>query len=324
MNTKKISVLVAAFNVENTISQTINSILDQSYKNIEIIVINDGSRDNTENVLKTFGDKITVITTQNSGLGATRNLGLKMASGDYIMFIDGDDYLTYNNGISDFVNCAEKDLADLVVADFNYVDEDGNTISKRSVNSTIESMYSGAWNKLYSKSLWKGVQFPENILYEDAGVVMSIALSANRITVLHKPVYAYRQSKKTITQSLNSVERHLDSIKSIEPYTHKIIESKKDCAKSAVRYINHLMLGHLIVVKTEYVKSDQQIAVVKEIVKYMESPLLRNQGFSKNIFNDSIQKLLFWTLKTNNIKFVMDVLLKNASNVRNRRRNKRV
>lgn len=324
MNTKKISVLVAAFNVENTISQTINSILDQSYKNIEIIVINDGSRDNTKNVLKTFGDKITVITTQNSGLGATRNLGLKMASGDYIMFIDGDDYLTYNNGISDFVNCAEKDLADLVVADFNYVDEDGNTISKRSVNSTIESMYSGAWNKLYSKSLWKGVQFPENILYEDAGVVMSIALSANRITVLHKPVYAYRQSKKTITQSLNSVERHLDSIKSIEPYTHKIIESKKDCAKSAVRYINHLMLGHLIVVKTEYVKSDQQIAVVKEIVKYMESPLLRNQGFSKNIFNDSIQKLLFWTLKTNNIKFVMDVLLKNASNVRNRRRNKRV
>ena len=324
MNTKKISVLVAAFNVENTISQTINSILDQSYKNIEIIVINDGSRDNTENVLKTFGDKITVITTQNSGLGATRNLGLKMASGDYIMFIDGDDYLTYNNGISDFVNCAEKDLADLVVADFNYVDEDGNTISKRLVNSTIESMYSGAWNKLYSKSLWKGVQFPENILYEDAGVVMSIALSANRITVLHKPVYAYRQSKKTITQSLNSVERHLDSIKSIEPYTHKIIESKKYCAKSAVRYINHLMLGHLIVVKTEYVKSDQQIAVVKEIVKYMESPLLRNQGFSKNIFNDSIQKLLFWTLKTNNIKFVMDVLLKNASNVRNRRRNKRV
>lgn len=324
MNTKKISVLVAAFNVENTISQTINSILDQSYKNIEIIVINDGSRDNTENVLKTFGDKITVITTQNSGLGATRNLGLKMASGDYIMFIDGDDYLTYNNVISDFVNCAEKDLADLVVADFNYVDEDGNTISKRSVNSTIESMYSGAWNKLYSKSLWKGVQFPENILYEDAGVVMSIALSANRITVLHKPVYAYRQSKKTITQSLNSVERHLDSIKSIEPYTHKIIESKKDCAKSAVRYINHLMLGHLIVVKTEYVKSDQQIAVVKEIVKYMGSPLLRNQGFSKNIFNDSIQKLLFWTLKTDNIKFVMDVLLKNASNVRNRRRNKRV
>lgn len=324
MNTKKISVLVAAFNVENTISQTINSILDQSYKNIEIIVINDGSRDNTKNVLKTFGDKITVITTQNSGLGATRNLGLKMASGDYIMFIDGDDYLTYNNVISNFVSCAEKDLADLVVADFNYVDEDGNTISKRSVNSTIESMYSGAWNKLYSKSLWKGVQFPENILYEDAGVVMSIALSANRITVLHKPVYAYRQSKKTITQSLNSVERHLDSIKSIEPYTHKIIESKKDCAKSAVRYINHLMLGHLIVVKTEYVKSDQQIAVAKEIVKYMESPLLRNQGFSKNIFNDSIQKLLFWTLKTDNIKFVMDVLLKNASNVRNRRRNKRV
>lgn len=324
MNTKKVSVLVAAFNVENTISQTINSILDQSYQNIEIIVINDGSRDNTEDVLKTFDDKIMVITTQNSGLGATRNLGLKMASGDYIMFIDGDDYLTYTDVISDFVNCAEKDSADLVVADFNYVDEDGNTISKRSVNSTIEGMYSGAWNKLYLKSLWKDILFPENILYEDAGVVLSIALSANRITVLHKPVYAYRQSKKTITQSLNSVERHLDSIKSIEPYTYKIIEAKKDCAKSAMHYINHLMLGHLIVVKTEYVKSDQQIAVINEIVKYMESPLLRNQGFSKNIFNDSIQKLLFWTLKKDNIKFVMDVLLKSASNVRNKRRNKRV
>lgn len=142
MNKKKVSVLVAAFNVENTISQTVKSILDQSYQNTEVIVINDGSRDNTEQVLSTFSDKITVITTQNSGLGAARNLGLKTASGDYIMFMDGDDFLTYNDVISDFVNLAEEDSSDLVVADFNYVDNAGNTISKRSVNTTIEDMYS--------------------------------------------------------------------------------------------------------------------------------------------------------------------------------------
>lgn len=324
MNKKKVSVLVAAFNVENTISQTVKSILDQSYQNTEVIVINDGSRDNTEQVLSTFSDKITVITTQNSGLGAARNLGLKTASGDYIMFMDGDDFLTYNDVISDFVNLAEEDSSDLVVADFNYVDNAGNTISKRSVNTTIEDMYSGAWNKFYSKNLWRDLQFPEGVLYEDAGIIMNIALDANRISVLKKPVYAYRQSEKTITQTLSTVERHLDSIKSIKPYTYKLAEVNKMRAKSAVHYINHLMLGHLVVVKTEYKESKQQIVVIKAIIEYMESPLLRNQGFSKNVLKDIIQRVLFWTLKTESIQFVMDILLRQANNVRNRRRNKRV
>lgn len=153
---------------------------------------------------------------------------------------------------------------------------------------------------------------------------MNIALDANRISVLKKPVYAYRQSEKTITQTLSTVERHLDSIKSIKPYTYKLAEVNKMRAKSAVHYINHLMLGHLVVVKTEYKESKQQIVVIKAIIEYMESPLLRNQGFSKNVLKDIIQRVLFWTLKTESIQFVMDILLRQANNVRNRRRNKRV
>lgn len=324
MKKKKVSILVAAYNVEETISQTIQSILEQTYDNIEIIVVNDGSTDNTENALKIFMDDILVINKDNQGLGSARNSGLEKASGEFVMFMDGDDYFAYRNVVEDLVNLSEEDNAELVVADFNYVDSNGKVISKRKVQSEIESMYSGAWNKLYVRSLWSKKRFPENILYEDSGIIMSIGLAANKISVLHKPIYSYRQGGGTITQSLDSPNRHLDSIKGLEPYINMVSKLEDVQTKeSAIHYINHILLGHAIVVKVEYNSSDQQVMVLSQLLQYMGNPLLRKGGFSNQFISDKVQRVTFKLLKTENLRLFLNVLLNFAIKVRNRKRNKR-
>lgn len=324
MKKKKVSILVAAYNVEETISQTIQSILGQTYDNMEIIVVNDGSTDNTEDVLKIFMGDILVINKDNQGLGSARNSGLEKATGDFVMFMDGDDYFTYQNVVEDLVNLAEKDNADLVVADFNYVDLNGKVLSKRKVQSEIESMYSGAWNKMYSRILWNDKRFPENILYEDSGIIMSIGLSANKISVFQKPIYSYRQDEGTITQSLDSPDRHLDSIKGFDPYINMVSQLKDDqTKKSAIHYMNHILLGHAVVVKVEYMSSDRQGMVLNQLLQYMENPLLKEGGFSNRFISDKVQRVTFKLLRTEKLRLVLNVLLGLAINIRNRNRNRR-
>lgn len=324
MKKKKVSVIVAAYNVEKTISQAVQSLLEQTYDNIEIIVVNDGSTDTTEEILKKFTDKVLIINKVNQGLGSARNVGLEKATGDLIMFIDGDDYFAYQNVVEDLVNLSEKEGAELVVADFNYVDSNGNVLSKKKVQSEIESIYSGAWNKLYAKILWSERRFPENILYEDSGIVMSVGISSNKIAVLHKPIYCYRQSEKTITQSLDSPERHLDSIKAFEPYIDMVSQlTDTQAKKSAVHYMNHILLGHAVVVKVEYMSSAQQATVLKQLLQYMDSPLLKKDGFSSRFISDKVQRIIFKLLKTDKLQMVLGILLSFAISIRNKKRNKR-
>lgn len=324
MKKKKVSILVAAYNVEKTISQAVQSILKQTYDNMEILVVNDGSTDNTTEILKKFTDKVLIINKVNGGLGSARNVGLEKATGDFIMFIDGDDYFTHQNVVEDLVNLAEKESAELVVADFNYVDSNGKVLSKKKVQSEIESIYSGVWNKLYAKILWSKRRFPENILYEDSGVVMSVGITANKISVLHEPIYSYRQSAKTITQSLDSPERHLDSIKAFEPYIYVVSQlTDTQVKRSAVRYMNHVLLGHAVVVKVEYMSSTQQISVLKQLLEYMDSPLLKKDGFSNRFISDKVQRITYKLLKNDKLQWVLDILLGFAINIRNKKRNKR-
>ncbi|MDI6650772.1 glycosyltransferase family 2 protein [Leuconostoc suionicum] len=324
MKKKKVSVIITAYNAEKTIFEAIQTVLHQTYNNIEVIVINDGSTDDTRTVLTSFLDKIILIETNNEGPGAARNAGIGSATGDFIMFIDGDDYLTHENVVENLVNISEKNNAKMVVAGFNYVDTKGKLLSKRRVEPTIENMYSGAWGKLYTKNLWDNVRFPEDILYEDAGVIMAVALLAGKISLLNESIYAYRQNKKTITQSLDSPERHLDSIKAFIPYMDMVdLLENYEVKRSAIHYMNHIILGHAVVVKVEYISSAQQVAVLKQLLQYMESPLLKKDGFSSRFISDKVQRITFKLLKTDKLQSVLDILLGFAINIRNKKRNKR-
>jgi len=324
MISPKVSVLVAAYNVENTIKIAIESILNQSYQNVEIIVVNDCSTDKTNSILDRYASQITIITNENnSGLSYSRNVALDRATGNFIMFMDGDDYFLDTDVIEQMLHVATTNVSDLVVADFNYVNQNANTISQRKTNNSIEHMYSGAWNKLYSSYLWESRRFPENILYEDAGIILDIALSAKKITSLNKPIYAYRQNGNTITQSLNNPERHLDILKSITFGLNKtnLMSAPFEMKQAGLRYINHILLGHLIVVKMEYEESESKEKVANKLINYMQNHDLKQAGFSKKYLHNLYQKAIFYLLENKIFNPILNTFLKTAIIIRNKRRN---
>ena len=104
----KLSVIVPVYNVENYVSECIESIVSQTLKEIEIIVINDGCTDNSiENIKKIKDKRIMIVDKENGGLSSARNRGIKEAKGEYIIFIDSDDFLKYDNALEDIYNIAE-------------------------------------------------------------------------------------------------------------------------------------------------------------------------------------------------------------------------
>lgn len=124
----KVSVLVAAYNVDKYIDKCLNSLLNQSYENIEIIVVNDGSTDKTSNKLDQYTDKVKVITQNNSGLSDARNTALDYASGDIISFMDGDDWVD-SEWCKDCVYALSNKNVDMVFFGYNSVRENDQVIS---------------------------------------------------------------------------------------------------------------------------------------------------------------------------------------------------
>ena len=115
---KKVSIIVPIYNAEEYLPKCIDSLINQTYQNIEIILLNDGSTDNTQNIIASYKDKrIIAINKKNTGIADTRNEGIKKSTGEYIMFVDSDDYLELNS-IELLIKKLEKDKSDIVM--FNY------------------------------------------------------------------------------------------------------------------------------------------------------------------------------------------------------------
>ena len=116
----KVSIVVPVYNVEKYLNRCLNSLVNQDYKNIEIIIVNDGSPDNSQMIIdkykKEYSNVIKAFKKKNEGLSEARNFGLKKATGDYIAFIDSDDYVE-TNMISEMIKCASKNNSDIVVCD---------------------------------------------------------------------------------------------------------------------------------------------------------------------------------------------------------------
>ena len=131
---KKVSIIVPIYNKEKYIKKCIDSILNQTYSNIEAIVINDGSTDNSDNIMKSYNNKIIkYYSRKNHGIGATRNFGLKKATGDYIVFLDSDDYLSDNNAIKYLTMQMEMDNLDIIICDYQE-DFDGKFIKNQLIS----------------------------------------------------------------------------------------------------------------------------------------------------------------------------------------------
>lgn len=195
----KVSVIVPVYNVENYLIQCLESLVSQTLKKIEIICVNDGSTDNSALILENYKKKysqIKVLTKQNGGLSDARNYGLRHATGEYIAFVDSDDYVD-SNMLKIMYDTIVNEGADLCVSQIKEVYQ---TKTKDLVDhNDIYPMlgYPTVWNKLYKHEWIKkfNIEFPVGLWYEDNVFTYKYLLNQPRITYIDRALYYYRKER---------------------------------------------------------------------------------------------------------------------------------
>lgn len=188
-----ISVIVPIYNAEKYLNKCVDSLINQTKKELEFILVNDGSTDKTEEIIKLYKDsRIKYFKNKNQGIGKTRNFGIEKATGKYIMFLDSDDYLK-NNACEILYKSVEKTDADLAICDFYKIYDSGveekikllsfKPTTLRKTPSLVNEINLAPWNKLYKKELItkNKIKFVENLKYEDAPFVIEAFSKAGKI-----------------------------------------------------------------------------------------------------------------------------------------------
>ena len=229
-----ISIIIPIFNTEKYLSKTINSILSQSYKNIEVILVDDGSDDNSLSICKEYAKKdnrIVVIHNENSGVSKTRNIGLEQAKGDFISFVDSDDYIE-KNMIEELYNLHLKTNSDITMCSIIRENQNGKefekiiypnkTISQKKIieNTINDNIRDYLWNKLYKKDLFDEIEFPKGKIYEDVLTLYRLYSKANHLTSTDDVLYHYVNRENSIVNS--SSGRKAQSL--YDAYTKKLID----------------------------------------------------------------------------------------------------
>lgn len=231
-----VSVIVPVYNVEDYLEECLESIVKQSYKNLQILLINDGSTDGSLDIARAFAKRdkrIRVITKENAGLGAARNTGVENATGKYIVFSDSDDIIP-KDAYKDMLTALEHSGSDFVTGTIYRFSKKGRDVplwcqklhAENRYGITIEEYAEGlvnvyAVNKMYRRTFWDRLEmgYPEGVRYEDQEPSTKIFLLAKKFDVIHADVYGYRQrdDNSSITQNkhlIKDVEDRLNVVKS--------------------------------------------------------------------------------------------------------------
>ncbi len=274
----KISVVIPCYNVKEYVEKSIISVFNQTYKNIEIIVVDDKSTDGTYEVLKTLEEKYKnkfklYQNKKNMGLAFTRNFGVKMATGKFIGFIDSDDYIdeTY---YEELVKKLVEDDSDLVVNDILLVDEKGNNIgnvNKACIGdvsklSIIDNgLAASACNKLLRKDLLEKYPFLEGRINEDVASVIPIIVHSDKISYTEKAIYNYVQRHNSIQNSKFSKKR-FDMFDSINVCLERIKDSNNyDSFKDII--LLHQLLEIYIYILIEIEDEEERTELLEEFIK---------------------------------------------------------
>lgn len=229
MNNALISIIVPVYNVEKYLEKCIESIINQTYKNLQIILVDDGSKDNSGKICDEFklkDNRIEVIHKTNGGLSDARNAGLKIAKGDYIGFVDSDDYIE-KDMFETLVGLIEKNNADISIVSFYEIYNNliiGVRNSKELIElSKIEAIrellidnriQSYAWNKLFKKELFKDLEFPVNKNFEDIATTLLLFEKADKVVLYEEPKYYYQRRDDSIVgiRNYKTYKDYLDVI----------------------------------------------------------------------------------------------------------------
>lgn len=279
--TNKVSVIVPVYRAERSIQRCIESLLTQTYKNIEVILVDDGSPDNSGKICDQYTNdgRVKVIHEKNKGVSHARNIGLDNATGTYITFCDADDYYSPDH-IEKSLQAAIANKSDITISGYYIEIDKGKFISSvnessRMVSSdeviehcTIDNEFGGfCWNKLYRSDLVKGIKFPEDMaMLEDTYFLFSALKRAKNMYYLASPLYYYCNNRE-------SAVRNVDNLFS-EKNTLKYNDSWKKIVAKFNLEDNNLLYATIF-----------EFALIYKI-KYLENNKFKNKFLIKNLNKD--------------------------------------
>lgn len=251
----KFSIIVPVYNVEEYLAKCLDSLLIQKPNNYEIIIVNDGSTDNCQNIIdeytKNNSKVIKAFTKKNGGLSSARNFGLKKAQGEYIMFVDSDDYIA-DDTIKILTEAIDSTKADIIMFKLQKVKDDKlvdyftfDTSIKDKIKRYIISSPS-ACAKIYSKKIFDNFSFIDNVYYEDLSFSPKLISITNKIEFINKPLYYYVERTNSIMREKKYNKKMEDiffALNEISDYykANNLMNKYRD--ELEFLYIEHLLRG---------------------------------------------------------------------------------
>lgn len=219
-----VSVIIPVYNVLPYLAEAIDSVINQTYEDLEIIIIDDGSTDGSGDICEEYAQndsRIRVVHQENKGLSSARNIGLDAMTGEMVVFVDSDDACRPDY-VEAMMKAMNRDNSDLVVCRFTVHNTTGKM--KRSERDRLyptadKGIYTridalrlaadgtinpGVWNKLYKSALWKDIRFPEGHVYENVDTTYRVVNLCSTVCVIDEPLYMYRKRQGAITEVVSA------------------------------------------------------------------------------------------------------------------------
>ena len=303
----KVSVIVPIYNVEKYLEKCINSLLSQTLEDIQIILVNDGSKDNSGNIAREYEknnkNRIIYVEKENGGLSDARNYGLKYATSDFIAFLDSDDYIE-KNAYEEMYNKAIEENADYVECDFIWefpnkirVDKQYPYKNKKEMLSFVRVV---AWNKLIKRQLIidNNLEFPKGLRYEDIEFTYKLIPFVNKFAYVDKPFIHYVQREGSIANVQNErtaeIFTVLDNV--IEFYKKNNIyeEYRDELEYNYARYLLCSSLKRMCKIKDKTIRekllTESWERLNSNFPNWKENVILKTVNIGKNKYMRTVNK----------------------------------
>lgn len=312
MNECKLSIIVPVYGVEKYIDKCLNSLVKQSLKEIEIIVVNDGTKDNSQKIVdkyvKKYPDKIKSYIKENGGQGSARNYGLKKASGEYIGYVDSDDFVE-KDMYKKLYNKAKENNYDIVVCGNYNVSEDyqNKNIDAfiNNYNTDLENIFFGkmaVWNKIYKRDILikNKLEFKEKVWYEDLAFTLKAIMNSNTFAFIDEPLYDYL-IREGSTMNNSNVQRNLEILDAFNDILSYIQHNKKEEYFSKIEFlaIDHIYISAIVRVLKAEADDKVKRETINKLIDYMNKKF---PNYKNNKYINTLSKNRKIIYKLINIK----------------------
>lgn len=309
----KVSIIVPVYNVASYLERCLNSLVSQTLKDIEIILVNDGSTDNSEEIIKKYTKKdkrIIYLTKENGGQSSARNYGFKYANGEYIGYVDSDDWVSIDM-YKKMYSLAKKNDADMVICSFFKAWDNGKLVRMSGLLSKSDDIKKNyimsnpcPWNKIYKKEILNDKHWPEGMIYEDYAANPLLVTKLNKIEYLDQELYYY-YIRDNSTMNMNSFNpKFYDILKATKYLTERI--KKGDQYKNYIEEYEYTIISNLLrdpYFRLKNIEGSRElfnkiIAFIKqEYPNFMKNKYIQKESHKYRLITNLIYKQKYSMLK---------------------------